>query len=470
VYQGVSVPFFTTIICFYIYEIFSIPVWFDEAFTMQQARLPLLEMASESFLSFDAVHFVYYVISHFLLSIIFDSLTTLRFFSFLLTLLTCLNIYKIAYKLCTRDVAVLAVFFYLLLPITFDYATQARSSSTVTFFVSAVIVTLMRIPDESRRTSILKTNLFFGLHIAMNITSVILLPLYLLLGHLRDRDLHLKREFLTRFSFPLVLAAPLVIIAKLQAKQIQWIGSQYSPTREIVTIFLFPFVESQNRYRTWIVVFPLLVISGIFIWRFYRFGIRKFEHKYLKWLTALLLAPSLTLWIISTIYPVYLTRYVTYSAIAFALVLGIVISSEQNRVMALFLSIGIISFSLLNIQNIILYRGSQYNWSIKYEAISSGPKDSVLISSPSWYTAMLTYYSSNDYRVENLNDLEIATATDSSADCNALPKSAWLIGISDSVYESDRVRLQKLGYVLGHAKAKLTSGAEFFSLDGCHDS
>jgi len=46
-------------------------------------------------------------------------------------------------KLFNRNVAALAVFFYLLLPTTFDYANQARSSYAVMFLVSAVIVTLI---------------------------------------------------------------------------------------------------------------------------------------------------------------------------------------------------------------------------------------------------------------------------------------------------------------------------------------
>jgi len=227
----------------------------------------------------------------------------------------------------------------------------------------------------------------------MDITSVILLPVYLLFVHLRDKDFDLKREFLARFTIPLMSAIPLAIIARDQDKQIRWIRSQYSPARQIVTVLLFPFVDSQNRYRTWIVVFPVLLLLGISYWRFLRFGVRKYENKYPKWVIALSLMPSLVLWSISLVQPIFLTRYVAYSAIAFALILGIVAAKEQKRLIAIIFLIGFISFSLLNIQNIILYRDHQYNWARKNKAISSGPKDSVLFSSPAWYTPMLKYHS-----------------------------------------------------------------------------
>jgi 4-amino-4-deoxy-L-arabinose transferase-like glycosyltransferase len=461
------VVFLLGTLLFYLYGIYKMPAWFDEAFTIQQARLPLSIILRDAFSSFDIVHSLYYVISHFLLQIIHDSLITLRLFSLVLTIFTCINLFRVSQKLFKRNIGSLAVGFYLLLPVTFDFATQARSSAVVTFLVSAIINNLTEISKDSPRNSVIKTNLLFLSQITLNVTSVVILPVYLLFIHLRDKELNLREEFRNRFCIPMVVTAPLAFIAKGQVKQIEWIGTDYSSTKQIFTIFLFPFIESENRYRSsWLMLIIILVLCFL-VWRLFKSNSNVINFEYVNWLLLLFFLPSVILWVVSLAHPIFLTRYIAYSGLALALVLGILISLESSRSISILLVLGVFCYSILNISHIIDNRDNQYNWELKYAGISSGPKDSTLISSPEWYLPMLNYHSARDIRIDRLSNLETISSSEPSFDCKRLPKMVWLIGISNTIEKIDERRMEKLGYVRYQLAVRAAPGSVLYSLESC---
>jgi hypothetical protein len=384
-------------------------------------------------------------------------------------LITCVNLFKIGHKLFGPKIGASTVPFFLLLPVTFDFATQARSSAIVTCLVSLIISNLILISKDSKRKSVIKSNLFFGFHSALNITSVILLPIYLFLIHVLCPKVNLAVEFRNRFFFPLLASVPLALIAKSQDKQIDWIGARHSSINQIVTIFLFPFVESENRYRNWLFVTVIFITACVLIWHSYRNSIRESERNAYKWLVLFYLLPSVTLWIISFKQPILLTRYIAYSGLAFALILGIAFEAVRFIFMRNIIFIGILSYSFLNISNIVMYRDGGYNWPSKYSTVMAGPRESILVSSPEWYTPMLSYHVTNDLQIEKVSNLKRLIIDDRSEACKSLPRKIWLIGVSDKVEAFDVKTLQNLGYKGIHSDRRTVPGVELFSLVMCNN-
>jgi hypothetical protein len=175
------------------------------------------------------------------------------------------------------------------------------------------------------------------------------------------------------------------------------------------------------------------------------------------------------LWIISLFQPIFLTRYIAYSGLAFALLLGILISSERSRAINVLTVAAVISYSILNVSNVINYRDNQYNWDLKLAAISSGPSDSALVSSPEWYTPMITFHSANDRRIEKLSNLESIALRKPSLECERFPKMVWLIGISNTIEDIDERRIKMLGYVRQQSGAKVVPGSALYMLHSCVD-
>ena len=434
---------------------------------MQQARLPLSRLARDSLFGFDVVHFVYYLICHFLLLFVCDSLTTLRLLSLLVTLMTCWNIFKIGTKIHNTKVGAIASAIFILLPITFDYATQARSSSLVTFLVSLVIINLLEIDRTSSSSSIIKTNLYFGLQILFNVTSVICLPIYLLLVRLKLAHASLIKEFRRRFFLPLVSSIPLAMIAKSQDNQIAWIGNDYSSWQEIPTVFLFPFVESEGRYRGITFLVPVAVTFLLLILSTLRSDIKSLSNKLYLWLVFFFLFPPLILWLASFAYPIFLTRYIAYASLPFAIILAVSFYKREKQVIQL-LSLTLFSlFSLMNIVVITNNRDQNFNWKDKYSVIAKSPESAVVISSPDWYEPMLKYYLNDSRKIYQISKLETISQRYPFSNCNFLPNLVWLVGISDKIVAADADRLEVLGYSKDENLQDAVHGIEYFSLKSC---
>lgn len=458
-----------SIFSFYLFQIFSIPAWFDEAFTMQQSRLSLNRLARDSLFGFDIVHFVYYFICHLLLAVIGDSILVLRLLSLLVTFLTSWNVFRIGRKIYNFKVGLLSSGIYVLLPITFDYATQARSSALVTFLVSIIILNILDLDEYYSKISVAKANIFFWLQVSMNFTSIILVPIYLCLIRLRNPQASLVKEFKKRFIIPLISVIPLIIIAKGQEKQILWIGNEYSPIKEIGTIFLFPFVESENRYRGLIWVIPMVTLVLLLSSSLLKTKSEKSIKKLNVWLISLLFFPPLMLWLASFVHPIFLTRYIAYASLPFALIWGISLEKQAKRSVQVLISIVILIFGLMNIFYITDNRDSHFNWKEKYALIKQSEKDSVVISSPDWYMPMLKYYAKDDRKIDQITSLENSKKLHADGYCELLPRSIWLVGISDKIEASDSDRIRALGYLSTRSNSKIVPGTELFSLGNCAD-
>ena len=434
---------------------------------MQQSRLPISRLVRESLFGFDVVHFVYYLICHFLLLLICDSLTTLRLLSLLVTLMTCWNIFKIGTKIHNIKVGAMASAIFILLPITFDYATQARSSSLVTLLVSLVIINLLELDRFILSSSIIKSNLYFGLQILLNVTSVICLPIYLLLVRIKHPHVSLIKEFRRRFFLPIVSSIPLATIAKSQDNQIAWIGNGYSSLQEIPTVFLFPFIESENRYSDLTLVIPMVVMLLLLIVSTLRIGIKKSSNKLYLWLVFFFFFPPLILWMASFAYPIFLTRYIAYASLPFAIILAISLYKQEKKSIQV-LTLTLVSlFSLMNIVVITNNRDSHFNWKEKYSVIEKSPESAAVISSPDWYKPMLKYFLNDSRKIYQISKLETTSQRRPFINCNLLPNSVWLVGISDKIVAADADRLEALGYSRDKKKQDAVVGVAYFSLKNC---
>ncbi len=451
----------------YFYGILHIPIWIDEAFTMQQARLSNFDILKQATFEFDAVHLGYYITSSFLLNIFSDSLVTLRLFSLTLTVFTCLNVYKIGMSFFGKKAAIFAAYAYAVLPSTYDYATQARSTSLVTFLVTLVLLTLIKEDSATSFKSIVKTNLFFGCHVILNITSILCVPIYLLLIRMLRPNVVVQQEFRQRFLIPLVAVFPLVVIAKSQDEQIDWIGSSFSPFREAIRIFLWPFIESEHRFLDSYWIYPaVLMLALLFSVTSCKFRVNR-QRNIVYWLMFFFLFPSLALWILSLVHPILLTRYIAYSGIAFALLLGMSLSLVSSNSLKLGISFVILGFSLANGVSIFENRDHRFDWQSKYAVVKLNPDTPVLVASPDWYTPMLKYYAPSEYEVKSINQLMSVSKIVQVDRCDSLPPSVFLIAKSNKVEREDSERLRELGYERIRLEPKTLTAVEYYVLNDC---
>lgn len=456
-------------IAFYSLEIFRMPAWFDEAFTMQQARIPLNNLLTDSFFGFDVVHFVYYLLSHFLLILFPDTLQTLRFLSLFATIFTGRIIYRIGTTLFGKNVGELSTIIFFMLPSTFDYATQARSTALVSFFVAMTILILMNFNRLDEKHLVYKTNIFVAGHLLMNFLSISLIPLYLALIYIKDKNTNLIKAFQKKFFMPIVSVIPMAVIAKMQERQVAWISENYSPQNAASRILLWPFIESENRYTA-----PLLRIMLTFaVISFAIFLKSKSTDQNMKslifWFHLLFLFPPIVLWIFSLGKPLFMTRYFAYSGIGFALITAIRLTTTNRRVLKSLAIVLIAIGSWQNISGIVVTRAADYNWKEKNQILSQGPTEFSVVSSPEWYSIMLKYYSPRGFNVTSIVDIREMRAISTKSECLNRNKNIWLIGKGHKIDPKDRRDLLQMGYQSDSNISFSSNGVELFTLKICEN-
>jgi hypothetical protein len=257
------------------------------------------------------------------------------------------------------------------------------------------------------------------------------------------------------------------VIAKSQDEQIDWIGSSFSPFREAVTIFLWPFIESEHRFLDSYLIYPAILMLVLLFSVTSRILRINSQRNIVYWLMFFFVFPSLALWILSLVHPILLTRYIAYSGIAFALFLGISLSLVSSNSLKLGISFVILGFSLANGVSIFENRDHRFDWQSKYAVVKLSPDTPVLVASPDWYTPMLKYYAPSEYEVKSINHIVSVSKIVQAGRCDSLPPSVFLIAKSNTVEREDSERLKELGYERIRLEPKILSGSEYYVLNDC---
>jgi hypothetical protein len=387
----------------------------------------------------------------------------------MVTVITCIALRLIASILFDKTVGRLAMVVFILLPVTFDFATQARSSALVTCIVACLILRIVLLNELSSKRFNLSVNVLFATQILMNILSVFSLGLYLYLEKLLRPESKTKSNFVRRYFFPLVLMAPLAIIAKGQEEQIAWIANQYSPLKQLARIFLWPFIESDREVSLIsIAIIPLSAFLALNLLS--HRAESKREKRLILWIICFFLLPSFFVWVVSLYQPLFIARYFAYSSIGFAILFALVIKSRSNRWLTLVLVLAMSFLCVVNTSTILSKRGSEFNWKAKHEIISQKHFDATLVSSPEWYWPMLSYYSGQGKGIKRLSQLEQTFRTYKKENaCLILPMKVWLIPIAREVEQRDVQVLEGIGYKSVKSSFSFDTGVELYELSGCRN-
>lgn len=356
-----------------------------------------------------------------------------------------------------------------MLPSTFDYATQAQSSALVGLFVAMTIVILMDFKRFDEKYLVLKTNITVAAHLSMNLLSVSLIPLYLVLIYIQDKNTNLVKVFQKRFLLPIVCVIPIAVLAKMQEHQVAWISKNYSPQDAASRLLLWPFIESENRYSA--PILRILLSSAVIC--FAIFLRSKSKNQNMKmiifWFYLLFLFPPIILWVFSLGKPLFMTRYFAYSGIGFALITAIRLTNTNRRFLKSVVLALIAIGSWQNISDIVENRAADYDWKVKNQILSQGPTEFSVVSSPEWYSIMLKYQSPKEFNVTSLVDIGEMLATSPEWGCLNRNKNIWLIGKGHQIYPKDRRDLLQMGYESDSNISFLSKGLELFTLKICEN-
>ena len=290
--------------------------WGDEAATVRGSSLPLPELLD--FLgSMDAVHGVYYVVTHGWTSLFGSSEAALRLLSSIATGLTAGLLLQLGRLLADKNAGVIAGLVFVALPRTTFSAIEARSYALSGLF--AVLATVAFVYLLRRAT--------VGRYIAYIGICVIGVWLYIylvlvVLAHAVSFAI-LRREgrakFLAAAGAIALVATPIVLVSASQRQQVEWLGEQdvLNPWAVLVE----PWAES-----SWAV--------GILIWIVLIAGAVRWRTVWARYPTALVVCapwvvvPTLALVAGSVVLtPLYRARYLTFCAPAMALIIAVILAS-----------------------------------------------------------------------------------------------------------------------------------------------
>lgn len=275
-------------------------MWRDEAATWQTAHRSVTEICN-MLSEVDLVHGLYYVLMHGLFDFFGDSLYSLRLPSVLAMASTAAFTGLIGARLAGPTTGISAGTALSLIPVVQKYAQEGRSYALVTAGVAAATWLLVKALDRPER------RMLWAAYAATVWLTALLnwFSLFAVGAHLLTLVLaHIERRVLGRWAAAAAVAVtgtlPLILASRAQSGQVSWIPPLTWSTLITPTV--------------------LLLISAL---------CARLPHRANKPLTLprlalpLLAIPQITLLLISTVKPLYLDRYLLYSYIGLALLLGL---------------------------------------------------------------------------------------------------------------------------------------------------
>ncbi|MGW2512556.1 glycosyltransferase family 39 protein [Streptomyces scopuliridis] len=276
-------------------------VWQDEAITYEVARRSFPEIW-QTLANIDAVHGFYYLIMH-IFYMFGDGLLTLRLPSVMATAVAACGVALMGNKLAGPRVGILAGLVFPILPMVQRYAQEGRSYAMVcasVVWATYFLVLAVERPARNIWCGYALTSLVACLFHEFAILAVVAHGVTLFLAHVSRRIL---AAWVRTALFVSVAITPLLTLSVLQSDQVSWI----SPTRwgnltaplvlsaVAVCCARIP-VEHRTTIASWQLALPLLIL------------------------------PAATLQAISFFKPLYVDRYVLFSQLGVALLLGVVLN------------------------------------------------------------------------------------------------------------------------------------------------
>jgi len=428
---------------FYVFLILRLPIWVDEAFTIQQTSLSIEALLSDSLGGFDAVHLLYYLICWPISLTFYNPLFALRLLSVLATLGTIRNIYIFTSVKIDSRTALVSAGLFGLFPVTVDFATQARSTALVTYLISFTIQIAIRFEgslNSHRFYLLIIISCFF---VTMNITALIgyfIFAIYLIVEN--QNYFFEKKKYIPLFA-PLLLSLPTTTLAIMQKNQVAWISSHNQSSDIFSQLVYWPFLESERTIKGYGLVIALVVTLIAFV------GVLKYFKErfdsFLILLCALATIPPISLQIFSTIQPLFLTRYFAYGSIGASIVCGFIISTLRKHFLRIIILSAFGIICCVNITSFSHNRAGHMDWDFISKEVKNGPRSVVVVVEPGWASPLASYYFEEFPEKEIIGGIPNFEAKELSG-CKSLPKRLWLVSTFERIERRQVEDIANIGY------------------------
>jgi uncharacterized membrane protein len=441
-----------------------LPIWVDEAFTFQQSSLGLGSLVRDCLTRLDAVHLTYYLIC-WSLGFAFDqNLLTLRLLSILATLGTIRNLFYIMHTRFTKSTSLIAAGVFAVMPVTVDFATQARSSSLVTLLFSTILLIAIKHESNFKFPQLLQVLVLSSLIACMNFLSLIgytILAVYIFASN-KVYFARIKNRF--SLFLPFAASIPFVILGQRQISQIRWIGSENSFQDMIFTVLFWPLQgDNNNVVKLTSFFLGFSVVSLVIIGKRNKF--LNSQNSVAIVLSCIATLPPLILLVTSLLQPIFLTRYFGYSALGISAVVALSLTAQKSNIFRFGWITAFVAICFFNISTLAADRDGQVDWTRVSTEISRGPANVSLVLNPSWSSPLARYYLTEDESnriIGGIPDLEDLAQDD----CSELPNDVWFVSSFQTMSTHEYQQMKLLGYRSTDAPG--SAGPNLFTLENCN--
>jgi mannosyltransferase len=301
--------------------------WYDEAATISAAYSRSFDQLCRMLTNVDAVHGLYYLFMHSWFQIFPPTEVWSRAPSGLAIGGAAAGVVVLGKQFSSRTVAVVSGVLCAILPRATWAGIEARPYAAS--MMAAVWLTVLLVRAARRDNG--RAWLAYGIVLAISI----LLDLYLvllLLAHIAFVWVFWRRRtVLVQLAITSILVgcilSPFVMTAVGQAQQISWIAPIGRRTVEDVAV-----QQYFERSPLFAVLSTLVVVMAIALWRNASAQLMESDRQLLTLAIAWLVIPSALIVIWSAwVHPIYTPRYLTFTAPAMALILGVCIGTVVSR-------------------------------------------------------------------------------------------------------------------------------------------
>jgi mannosyltransferase len=355
--------------------------WYDEAATISASYSRSLGQLWQMLGNVDAVHGLYYVLMHGWLSVFPPTEFWSRAPSALAVGGAAAGVVVLGTQFSTRTVAVSAGIICAILPRATWAGIEARPYALS--MMAAVWLTVLLVAATRRE------NAWVWMPYGIVLTVSVLLEIYLvllLLAHFAFLCLYCRtRAVLVRFALASVVACcaltPFALKVVGQAHQIVWIAPVGRRTIEDVAV-----QQYFERSPLFMAASALVVLAAIVLWLFTSTQLARSDRQLLTLAIAWLVLPTAVILIGSAVvHPIYTPRYLSFTAPAIALVLGVCIGAlaVSPWIAAVIVSV----FALVAAPNYLLVQRSPYaKYGMDYSQVAdlitakAAPGDCLLVN------------------------------------------------------------------------------------------
>jgi mannosyltransferase len=301
--------------------------WYDEAATISASYSRSLGQLWQMLHNVDAVEGLYYVLMHGWFTVFAPTEFWSRVPSGLAVGGAAAGVVMLGQQFSSRTVALTSGIVCAILPRATWAGVEARPYALSMMAAVWVTVLLVHATRRDNASAWLSYGLVLAVSVVLDVYLVLLCLVHLALicVHLRSRTVGVRFALTSALAGCAVL--PVLIAAAGQTRQISWVAPIGHRTIEDVAI-----QQYFERNPQFALVSALLVVFAVTVWLFTSAQPSDGDRQLLTLATAWLAIPTAVIVIWSAlVHPVYTARYLSFTAPAVALVLGVCIGAVAGR-------------------------------------------------------------------------------------------------------------------------------------------